>query len=191
VKTLCLLLLIPMTALASHDAQHRCDYSIPGYVPNRFEIQQNGSVFDTVTGLEWQRCSLGESWSEELQQCLGYPQQANWRDTLFSVVLFNQEQLALGRDNNWRLPNIKELTSIVSMHCATPSIDTEIFPDAASSYWSSTPYMSNTVQSLVDGVVILENAAWNVNFSFTAQEQALGISQLSAARLVRNAGTTQ
>jgi len=53
--------------------------------------------------------------------------------------------------SNWRLPNVKELMSIVHNGRLNPAIDTSLFPNTrisldpnttASGYWSSTPYHS-------------------------------------------------
>ena len=181
----CVCVSIAGVALAEHNETHQCNYSIPGYALERYQANDDGTVLDTTTGLTWNRCTLGMSWDSELNACLGYPQQENWKTTLQSVSLFNEEQTALALPSDWRLPNIKELASIVNLHCVSPALDTEIFPDSSSSYWSSTPFFSQQVQSLVDGVVIDEHAAWSINFALAGRESGLGISQKSAARLVR------
>ena len=173
-------------ALAEHDSYHRCNYSIPGYITNQFVDNLDGSVTDTVTGLIWQRCNLGMSWNQDAQACVGYPQYVDWKNTLQSVVLYNEEQLAQGLVNDWRLPNIKELASIVNVHCIYPSINIDAFPGETSAYWSSTPAFSGTVETLSGETLIQEYAAWSINFYVNAKETRQGISQHLAARLVRN-----
>ncbi|MDH5218089.1 MAG: DUF1566 domain-containing protein [Gammaproteobacteria bacterium] len=174
-------------ALADHDSYHRCKYSIPGYVTNQFVDNLDGSVTDSVTGLIWQRCNLGANWNQEAQACVGYPQYADWKSTLQSVVLYNEEQFAQGLASDWRLPNIKELASILNIHCVYPSINIEAFPGETSAYWSSTPAYSGTVETSIGETLVQEYAAWSINFYVNAKETRQGISQHLAARLVRQA----
>ncbi len=45
--------------------------------------------------------------------------------------------------NDWRLPNVKELLSIVERRCAMPAINSEIFPETTTwNYWTSSPNVS-------------------------------------------------
>ncbi|MDH2018892.1 DUF1566 domain-containing protein [Acinetobacter ursingii] len=112
---------------------------------NRYQIVEgsNGSeVKDIKTGLIWQRCSLGQVWSNG--QCYGNPQAYTWSEAL-------QKANALG--NGYRLPNIKELGSLVEEACSNPAINLSIFPTTATNdYWSSSPKNSDN------------RYAWSVNF---------------------------
>jgi len=83
----------------------------------------DGTVTDNVTGLMWQQEEGGSTnWEHALTYC---------------------EDLSLAGYTDWRLPNIKELRSIVDDSLYNPAIDTNYFPDAhASHYWSSTTYAS-------------------------------------------------
>jgi hypothetical protein len=86
----------------------------------------NGTVTDSGTHLMWQQ---GESslmtWEEALSYCEG---------------------LTLAGSTDWRLPNHKELHTLVDYTKATsPTINTTAFPNAPSSlYWSSTTDASST-----------------------------------------------
>lgn len=86
---------------------------------SNFADNDDGTVTDTVTGLMWQQTEAGEmTWEKAIDYC---------------------ETLKLGGYDDWRLPNINELQSIVSDNKYNPSIDTILFPEADSSiYWSST-----------------------------------------------------
>ncbi len=89
--------------------------SITATTPDsRFEILAGGSeVKDKRTGLIWQRCSLRQTWDGST--CTGTAKSYNWQQAL------SQAQ-ALG--NGYRLPNIKELQSIVEQQCYNPAINT-------------------------------------------------------------------
>jgi uncharacterized repeat protein (TIGR02543 family) len=79
----------------------------------------NKTVTDSRTGLVWQQEELGRmTWGNALRYCEG---------------------LSLGGQDDWRLPNVKELESLTDDARYNPSLDTTYFPNAvASYYWSST-----------------------------------------------------
>jgi PKD repeat protein len=79
----------------------------------------NGTVTDSKTGLIWQQGEPGvKTWGDALTYCEG---------------------LSLAGQNDWRLPNVKELESLTDDARYNPTIDRAYFPNAnASVYWSST-----------------------------------------------------
>jgi len=86
----------------------------------RFIDNNDGTVTDTKTNLMWQKdtASGNYTWQPALSYC---------------------ENLTLASHNDWRLPNINELQSIVDYTRFDPSINTTYFPNTVSScYWSST-----------------------------------------------------
>jgi hypothetical protein len=96
-------------------------------------INGNDTVTDAKTGLMWRRTT------DELMP---------WYNALSHC-----EALATGGYDDWRLPTVKELTSIAPLDKHGPAIDTEYFPDTFSSnYWSSTTSVQRT------------NQAWGVDF---------------------------
>jgi hypothetical protein len=97
-------------------------------------INGDGTVTDTETGLMWQQDESGYmNWESALSYC---------------------ENLELAGYNDWRLPNINELQSLVDYSKFEPAIDKSFFPNAMSSYyWSSTTGSSYT------------GSAWDVDFS--------------------------
>lgn len=102
----------------------------------------SGTVYDTATALTWMRCSIGQQWDSENQQCTGAAQSHTWRSALQYVRSLNQGD-GYASQHDWRVPNIKELGSIVETQCYGPAINLEIFPNTQSYfYWSST-YASN------------------------------------------------
>lgn len=113
-----------------------------------YVISADGSeVTDQHTGLIWRRCSEGMSWNGTT--CAGTP-------TLFihEAALTQAATQASSTVVAWRLPNIKELTSIADKSLVNPAIDATAFPATpASLFWSASPYVGNT------------NNAWVVYFS--------------------------
>ena len=79
----------------------------------------DGTVTDGSTGLIWQEAEIAA---------------VAWED-----ALLHAESLTLGGHNDWRLPNIKELFSLVDVNRSSPAIDRGAFAGSLSArYWSST-----------------------------------------------------
>ncbi len=90
-------------------------------------LNSDTEVKDTQTGVIWQRCSLGQTWSGT--NCTGTAATYNWANAL---------QTAKNMGNDWRVPNIKELGSLVEEACYSAAINETFFPNTvSSSYWSS------------------------------------------------------
>ncbi len=115
---------------------------------SRYSIHNDGTVTDTKTQLMWKVCTEGQTWNAGA--CEGDSSRVNWQTALQTA---NDENFAGHSD--WRLPNIKELQSLVAFNCTDPSINSTIFPKtAASGYWSSSPGADYS------------NVAWGVNFYY-------------------------
>jgi len=94
------------------------------------------------TGLEWQRCAEGMSWTGT--GCTGSASTWTWQGAL-------QHADAV---TGWRLPNINELRSIVERCRRNPAVNQQVFPGTPSSaFWSASPYAG------------ISDSAWGVNFS--------------------------
>ncbi|HNC03670.1 MAG TPA: DUF1566 domain-containing protein [Agitococcus sp.] len=136
---------IALLLAITHSHAQTCNPNITRSAPDsRYELLNNGTeVKDSQTGLIWQRCSLGQTWSGT--SCTGTATTYNWTNAL---------QTAANMGNGWRVPNIKELDSLVEQACYNASINETYFPNTASNwYWSSSP------------VAHYSNAAWIVSFS--------------------------
>lgn len=83
----------------------------------------NNTVIDQGTGLEWQKSDTAakDTWENGLAFC---------------------EQLSLHSKTDWRLPNIRELKSLVEYDKYYPAVEPSI-PCRISIYWSSTSVMGN------------------------------------------------
>lgn len=126
-------------------AQQTCYSSIADTHPtSRYTIESNGTVLDKQTGLMWMRCSLGQSWDSSNSTCSGSAKAYTWQQALQAAQQLDQSGGYAGY-TDWRLPNIRSLSSLASFHCSDPAINTTVFPDTpAAHYWSASPVESNT-----------------------------------------------
>lgn len=120
-----------------------------------FTSWSNGgsTIVDNATGLVWQRCAVGQSWTGST--CSGTASTATWATAVS------------GAPAGWRLPNVKELESMVERRCYTPAVDGSAFPGAPSvQFWSSTP-------------------GWAVNFNDGRVLNGLSAASAMAVRYVK------
>ena len=106
----------------------------------------DGTVTDLTTALVWMRCSVGQTWTGS--DCSGSSSTYIWDDAnlLTGTVTF-------AGNSDWRLPNMRELQTIVDRAKFGPATDSVAFPSTASStYWSATAYLG------------VSTSAWYVNF---------------------------
>jgi hypothetical protein len=95
------------------------------------------TITDTCTGLTWQRDQSDVFADGQISFDAGTSDEANWCDALLHC-----EGLDFGGHNDWRLPNVRELQSIVDYSLWSPDLPMDPkFKGIASWYWSST---SNT-----------------------------------------------
>jgi hypothetical protein len=125
-----------------------CNPNIIANAPDsRYTLNTNGTVLDKKTNLTWMRCTLGQTWSNNT--CTGSAQGYSWQGALQIA-----DSTAFAGFSDWRLPNQKELQSLVENRCYDPAINLTAFPATPSSWaWSSSPYAGSS-----DG-------AWVVCFS--------------------------
>jgi len=84
------------------------------------EQDKGQTVLDARTGLVWQKAASDPA--------------ATWLDALAHC-----EGLTLGGGDDWRLPSIKELSSLVSGEGDGSPLSPEFFPDGQDRIWSSSP----------------------------------------------------
>ena len=93
----------------------------------------NGTVTDTRTGLMWDRCARGLS---GLGCATGTASTFTWQAALDAAATIG----AYKGFSDWRLPNIKELRSLVEECRISPAINEFDFPNSpASFFWSGSP----------------------------------------------------
>jgi hypothetical protein len=130
---------------------------VNSYPPPIFVDNGDGTVSDNSTRLMWQQDESNlMNWSNALSYCEG---------------------LSLANHDDWRLPNIKELESIVDDAKYNPAIDKNYFPYVSASaafYWSSST-CGNDI-----------NKAFFVYFTDGRVLQNDKLSKLRSARCVRD-----
>lgn len=109
-------------------AEQICNSNAEATTPtSRFQLI-DGEALDTQTNLIWKRCAHGQTWNAELSQCDGEILKMNWQVAMQAA------------SDGWRVPNIKELGSIIEHSCANPSINAEVFMGIpVGAFWASTP----------------------------------------------------
>jgi len=138
--------LTPTTPVAKVDPESS-DYTFSFFVGGIFIFLP--TVFDRTTELEWQRQDddIRRTWDDAWQYCV---------------------DLDLGGHQDWRLPRIKELQSIVDYgQASAPTIEGVAFPNTNSSfYWSASNRASSSssawVVSFANGFVFSNVKALNV-----------------------------
>ncbi len=118
----------------------------------------NSTITDRDTKLSWQQGEGGErDWESALTYCEG---------------------LSLGGETDWRLPNAKELQSILDytvLGSDNPKMNPVFFPDATTdNYWSSTPSSSKT------------SKAWRISFKTSIVKTSQKTKSDVFTRCVRN-----
>ena len=118
--------------------------------PSNYKSDIPGELTDiriNNNNLTWRRCLHGQQWNNTNQSCTGSPIKLNWQDALLAA-----------KNSGWRLPNTKELMSIVDLQCFSPPLHPELFPEAPASLtsglWTSTPLQTKINSS--------ETAAWTI-----------------------------
>ncbi|WP_416305590.1 DUF1566 domain-containing protein [Neptunicella sp. SCSIO 80796] len=160
-----------MSLLISCSIFASCQDDIDETAPEEnFALVAGGLATDTTTRLMWMRCAIGQQWNTAQGRCLGDPQPVTWQQALQLAHGYVYQSLS-----GWRLPNMKELNTIVERQCVRPSINSTVFPDTPSDdFWTSTP-------SMIDG-----QRAWVVAF-FNGSNSIKQKTLFPYVRLVRNA----
>lgn len=125
-----------------------CQSNIPASNPDLvYADHGNGTVTDMRTGLMWKQCAEGLSGAA----CqTGSPQSFTWGN-----ALLHAEASTFASYTDWRLPNVKELSSLVEDCRMRPAINTNLFPNTPSftpGFWSGSPTAG------------ISNYSWTVDF---------------------------
>ena len=142
----CLILLLIFTNISIAQQTCRTESDIPNSTPNSIFIDNlNNTITDIRYGLMWKKCQIGLSGNN----CeSGFDTTFTWKQALDEAEASDHAGY-----NDWRLPNLKELLSIVELSCFNPSININYFPNTSSSgFWTESPFIN------------FSNRAWSVLF---------------------------
>lgn len=136
--------------LATPVLAQTCNTDInPTAANDRYQNLGDGTVIDLTTKLMWKRCSEGQV---GVLCDTGAEEGFYWDDSLQYIESLNSTGGFAGY-SDWRLPNRKELESLVEESCVSPAINLFQFPNTPNSfYWSSSRYPGESI------------FAWGVNF---------------------------
>lgn len=118
-------------------AQQRCEadtsqWSTP---TDRFEDNGDGTVTDRKLKLMWTRCSAGQVWTAE--SCSGQAGSYTWEAARQWVSEVNSRGTYFF--NDWRLPQLSEIATLIERQCSNPRVNLAVFPNApAGLFWSAT-----------------------------------------------------
>ena len=154
-------LIILLSVISSPLFAQTCNNQInPSTPDDRFHENQNGTVTDNLTGLQWAHCSLGQIF--EKGECRGEAHHLPW--AIVSLVI----------EKGWRLPEIAELNTLVELHCIKPAINVTIFPNTLpAAYWSASRFINK------------DGDYWQVNF-FHGESTSEPADTAAYVRLVRD-----
>jgi chitodextrinase len=100
----------------------------------QFHDDGDGGITDARTGLTWQKADGGaKTWQDAVSYCEG---------------------LTLAGKTDWRMPNVKEMRTIIDNTRQDPALDTTYFdlPSPNANYWSSTNVISRTSYAWILGM---------------------------------------
>lgn len=137
----------------------------------------DGTITDVINELVWSKCSLGQIYKDS--SCSGDPESYDtWSDALLAAKDNNNY---VTKTDDWRLPNIKELGTLVERACTAPAINITMFPTTPSRpYWSNTLDDINININTKGLVIIFENGS----------EKIKNIEKVRHVRLVRSLSET-
>ena len=113
-----------------------------------FTFNTDATVSDDFTGLMWKPCVQGLTGNS---CATGTAQSYTWQTALQTVEAVNLDAAETYHD--WRLPNIKELATIVEMQCHSPAANLTVFP--------ATPMIANYNTADPQQITVYDSFLWS------------------------------
>lgn len=149
--------LVSAVVLASFSfltSAQECEATGAGISDEVFEYNSSVAT-DSRTNLMWARCPVGKEISGDYctQGGAGNPNDT-WENMLQAIAAST-----VGGYDDWRMPSVAEMRTIIDYTCATPAINATVFPLAA---FYSAQYWTSTTAQLADPVTGLDQygLAW-------------------------------
>ncbi len=133
----------------------------------------DGTLTDSATGLTWMRCALPQTWNGSV--CTGSVGAYTW-----SQANAASTAIRFAGADDWRLPNVRELLTLVNWSDASIAIDANAFQGLADhmNFWTSTTAAASG------------SGPWDVNFAaFAGADNYNQPNDGSDVRLVRGSTT--
>ena len=172
----------PPVPVSSKTTLRICDEE---FDDSRYRINGDGTVTDLRTALQWQRCPSGFVLADQGTAALSddrcEPDANVTPERAWQQALTDAEADSFAGHDDWRLPNIKELESLVAQ-CSMPTIEPAVFPDTPiqPGFWSSTATEAPSPQP--DRIWQVAFSSGDIGYSVATDPAYL--------RLVRNSGDT-
>ena len=113
---------------------------------SRYRDNADGTVTDLYTGLMWKKCLLGKSGDD----CnIGTIEEFKWAGALDAA-----EKLQLAGHSDWRMPNMKEMQTLMAYDRSKPAINLSVFPETPPSdiMWTSSFVPNGASNGVLKGI---------------------------------------
>lgn len=91
--------------------------SLSTLMAGRYQDNDDGTVTEVQTRLQWMRFSLGQKWQNET--CVGEAKEYNWQGALDAAEVLNRQGGYAGY-RDWRVPTRKELQTLIYSSSSLP-----------------------------------------------------------------------
>lgn len=122
----------------------------PSAPDTRYTDNGDNTVTDNQTGLMWKQCVEG------ISNSVGTCDSGIAENLEYTNAISHASSTVFATYSDWRLPNLKELASLVEVACFSPAINSTFFP--------GTPDTDITISSTIDEQNVARYT-WVINFS--------------------------
>ena len=146
-----------LTIIQTSNAQTIFSYMKNIWPDSRYQIHNNGTVTDKYTGLMWKVCSEGQTWSNPSNVATCDGNTATSSETWSSALIYAKDNNSYAGYNDWRLPNVAELRTLLAYDRYSPAINSTIFPNTKTDkdYYTTSPDFTSSSSY----------SSWNISFN--------------------------